>query len=250
MKNRIYALKPVRNGSSVQWQRAQLAGAPQIVWSPVPGATGYIYEIMTGNIPGCCNRPVGIISNTVYTTFYDIPANLPCFRFRVRAIIPYCENTPWSDYYTYCPQQIVCTPVITVCGCCHGERSGAETGFDTRVVSEEEMLAFLNAHPGTEYPTLQEALNAAGVVATTEPEFAVFPNPANEYVQLQIDLPEVLPNVQVRLLNVLGAEVLRQDIGNVQAQTVKLPVAHLPAGTYLLQLTSGSLQLSRKIVIE
>ena len=95
------------------------------------------------------------------------------------------------------------------------------------------------------------ACNLVGVDEQTLAQgISLFPNPANEYVQLQIDLPEVLPNVQVRLLNVLGAEVLRQDIGNVQAQTVKLPVAHLPAGTYLLQLTSGSLQLSRKIVIE
>jgi hypothetical protein len=78
----------------------------------------------------------------------------------------------------------------------------------------------------------------------------VFPNPATEALQVQITAPEVLDDAQLRLFNSLGAEVLRMSLGQVQSQTVTLPVAALPAGAYRLQLASGKAQATQTVIIE
>lgn len=78
----------------------------------------------------------------------------------------------------------------------------------------------------------------------------VFPNPASDALQVQISAPEVLDHAQLRLFNSLGAEVLRLDLGQVQSQTVTIPVATLPAGAYRLQLASGQAQATQTVIIE
>lgn len=76
------------------------------------------------------------------------------------------------------------------------------------------------------------------------------PNPAKEQLNLQFDLPDVADNLQLRLVNLLGATVQIQDLGDIQFQSFNLDVAQLPAGTYFLQLFSTDVQLTKKVIIE
>lgn len=79
---------------------------------------------------------------------------------------------------------------------------------------------------------------------------SIFPNPTADKLNVRFELPETVDNVQLRMINVLGATVLTRSLGSVQQLNETLDVSQLPAGTYFLQLTSGNLQVNRKVTVE
>ncbi|MEM1216847.1 MAG: T9SS type A sorting domain-containing protein, partial [Bacteroidota bacterium] len=79
---------------------------------------------------------------------------------------------------------------------------------------------------------------------------SIFPNPTKDQLQVQIELPEALAQLEVRLVNTLGAVVLRQQWGGQSVYQQSLDVSQLPAGTYTLQLLSGDLQVTRRVIVQ
>jgi hypothetical protein len=95
---------------------------------------------------------------------------------------------------------------------------------------------------------------ACELVSIDELTFAqsvrLFPNPTDGQLQLNINLPETIRSLNVRVVNLLGSTVLERSLGTASQYQETLDLSALPAGTYLLQLTSGELQLNHKVVVK
>ncbi|MCB0705827.1 MAG: T9SS type A sorting domain-containing protein [Saprospiraceae bacterium] len=76
----------------------------------------------------------------------------------------------------------------------------------------------------------------------------IFPNPASEMVQIQIQLPEVSEQLQLNVLNMLGQCLYQQKLGTVQNMLVELPIKNLPAGIYQIQLVDGGVSASKTLI--
>lgn len=72
-----------------------------------------------------------------------------------------------------------------------------------------------------------------------ENEFAVFPNPTTEYINLQLGLAETADEAIVRIMDVSGKTILQRDYQNVQRETMTYNVSQLPSGTYFFQVTTA-----------
>jgi hypothetical protein len=223
-------------------------GLPQIAWQGVPGATGYILEITTAPVDGCCTLNYDTYQlPPVETTVWTIPSNLLCFSVRVRAIMPYCEGeTAWSEPYYYCQSEAVCEQVLTICGCCHGARDGSEAGLRTRMVSEDQLLAYMNSSQGGIFATLKEALAASGSVESLG--FKVFPNPTTDQITIQNGL-ELKGNYTAELTDLLHRKWKNIDFDTPGQHT--LDVRGFPAGIYLLTIKNsrGEQVFTEKITV-
>ncbi len=80
--------------------------------------------------------------------------------------------------------------------------------------------------------------------------FELFPNPATEQLQLRFDFGEVVPNLNLRVVNPLGQTVTERYLGNVMADQLSLDVSNFPAGIYLIELASGKERITRTVVVE
>lgn len=78
----------------------------------------------------------------------------------------------------------------------------------------------------------------------------LFPNPTNGLVQLNINLPEAVDGLQVRVNSLLGNTVFERQLGSISRYNEQVDLSHLPAGTYLVQLTNGTLSANHKLVIQ
>jgi len=100
--------------------------------------------------------------------------------------------------------------------------------------------------------TFQIKIDENAVVSTDDPilkaKIRVFPNPADEQVQLVFD-EEWNERVQVELLNLQG-QVLQTKQGLPQSQALRFDVQTYPAGIYFLQLRSAGATRSFKLVLE
>jgi len=79
---------------------------------------------------------------------------------------------------------------------------------------------------------------------------SVFPNPAKDVLNVQIDLPEVASRLNIRLVNALGQVVLSRDLGTLQSDNIELDVRNLAAGTYMLQVVDGQAQFTQSVIIK
>ena len=224
-------------------------GAPQITWIGVAGATGYELEITLGNVEGCCEGESVIETIIVAGSPWVFPDNYDCFTIRIKAIFPEgtCEGSGWSSYYTYCEKTMVCSPVIIVCGCCQ-ERSAEGIAIPTQVVSEEELLAYLKAHPGQGYSTLQDALTATGLGTFNQPLFTVYPNPVSDVITIQPGSANQ-GAFQVELYDMLQRQWQKMEFESGTEGT--LDVSKLSNGIYLLSIrnANGDLIQTEKITI-
>ncbi len=228
-------------------------GAPEITWAGVSGATSYVLEVTTGSIEECCTGSdvPQVQTYTVTSAVWVIPAGLHCFSIRIKAFSttsPFCPETDWSETYNYCPERVTCNPVITVCGCCGGERTAEETGLPTTIVPEEELLAYLKANPGTEYPTLRDAMIAAGLPVANEVDFSVFPNPANDQIVIQAG-NSVKGAFKVQVTDLLQREWRKEAFDAAGQYT--LNISDLPNGIYLVTIRNaqGDRMMTEKIIV-
>lgn len=83
-----------------------------------------------------------------------------------------------------------------------------------------------------------------------QPLLNVFPNPASELIQLNMEL-QTAGEVKVQLVNSLGQTVDQIDLGMIEsgAHLSWVDVRNYPAGMYNLLLISGSAIETRKIII-
>lgn len=230
-----------------------IPGPPQISWIGVAGANAYELEITVGGGGGdesCCPGPGLVQYMTVTASPWVFPSTWNCFTIRVRALYPEgtCETSEWSNAYTYCSRETVCSPVITVCGCCHGERSAEGLSIPTRIVEEEELLAYMKAHPGTGYTNLRDALTATGFESMLEPRFRVFPNPASETLTIR-PATDVKEAFEVEVRDMLQRSWQKQQYE--AAQESSLNISDLPKGIYMLTIRNagGELLQTEKITV-
>lgn len=79
---------------------------------------------------------------------------------------------------------------------------------------------------------------------------SVFPNPAKNVLNVQVDLPEMANRLNIRMVNTLGQVVLSRDLGQLQSDNIELDVRNLAAGTYMLQVVDGQSQFTQSVVIK
>lgn len=90
-------------------------------------------------------------------------------------------------------------------------------------------------------------------VSTEEAEFEsrleLFPNPTSGLTRLgfNFEQPEAL---QVRISNSLGQLIQTQQIGDALTGTVELNVSNLPSGMYFVQISNGSVQTTKRLMVE
>lgn len=86
-------------------------------------------------------------------------------------------------------------------------------------------------------------------LASLDNEFAVFPNPAKDLVNLQLALQEQADNAVVRLIDLAGRTLLQRDYQNVQKEFLSFNVSELPGGTYFIQVTTADGTGTKKFVV-
>jgi hypothetical protein len=170
-------------------------------------------------------------------------------------------NFHWQMYYQF--QQIQKIPA--------GARIFGEAFYDNTInnpynpnnppitvkegpYTTDEMLmtfmAYTEYQPGDEDIIMDSSMIATGVtdVATNDFAIDVYPNPANNYVIVNGNLPG--EDVQMRLVNALGMVVQQLPSTKIPKGifTKKISLASLPTGIYFLELTSADQHFSTSIV--
>jgi len=117
---------------------------------------------------------------------------------------------------------------------------------------------------GTEYPfTISSDVKSQGdarfeiglgaipdgnnTIAGTSFSMNVTPNPATSQVVLNYQTSGKNDS-HVRVLNVAGVEVTTLDLGTKSSGNVTIPVSKLPAGIYMVELTSGDKKTTQRLV--
>lgn len=80
-------------------------------------------------------------------------------------------------------------------------------------------------------------------------EVSVFPNPANELINLKLDLVEDLENATVRIINTNAQTVFERNYKNLSSQTFEYSVSELPAGNYFLKIQSDKGYSTQKFTV-
>ncbi|MFQ5445866.1 MAG: PKD domain-containing protein, partial [Saprospiraceae bacterium] len=81
-------------------------------------------------------------------------------------------------------------------------------------------------------------------------EFNIFPNPNSGQFTLTLK-GQPYASLQVNFTNILGQQLLSETVGFGSGQLVKeFSFTHLPGGTYVFSVKSGSRVLYRKVVVE
>ncbi len=89
----------------------------------------------------------------------------------------------------------------------------------------------------------------ANKAVTLEWSASLYPNPASEFINLQLNLTEA-GLVRITVYNHFNGPVLTVE-RNVTAQgTLRLPVRHLRAGVYLLKIEKGGQQVFTRLIVK
>jgi len=97
-------------------------------------------------------------------------------------------------------------------------------------------------------------LNTGFVTGTKNPLGAnnrveVYPNPAQDVLNVDYDLEQMAGNLNVRVLDLMGKVVLERQYNQVKKDKIEFNVKALPAGTYHVQLTTENGTTSRRFVV-
>jgi hypothetical protein len=82
-----------------------------------------------------------------------------------------------------------------------------------------------------------------------ENEFIVSPNPASEFVNLNLVLAKSAKTAEVRILDLAGRVMLQRQYNNVQREQFQFALNALPRGTYLMQVTTEHGTGTRKFTV-
>lgn len=112
----------------------------------------------------------------------------------------------------------------------------SSAGFNTPIAP----VVRLNIGPGP--INTKETLDAANIIE-------VSPNPANEKINLKIDLVELQERLSVRILDVNGRLILDQPYENIKSENFEYDVSNFANGAYFLHLvTENGVRTERFIV--
>lgn len=75
----------------------------------------------------------------------------------------------------------------------------------------------------------------------------LFPNPASEFVNVNIDSDKLANNIQMSVYDKFGRQVMRQTFDS--KANIRLNVASLPAGMYTLSITDGKYIVGKQLVV-
>ena len=130
--------------------------------------------------------------------------------------------------------------------------------FDNGSFAEVDNLVFENGF-GADMPWIEmeispNALSSlSGVEDITEEANAsvsIFPNPVSDFLNIDINLEEVSPQVNVELMDING-QLVRNDVyTDVKNGSFKMEVKALTAGVYTLNVRSEAGFTTRKVVIQ
>lgn len=80
-------------------------------------------------------------------------------------------------------------------------------------------------------------------------DIVVFPNPASELVNLRFELPAILEDAVLELLDNQGRVLQNVQVKGNGEQTIQMNVSDLPAGTYFCRLTAKNFDAEVKTLI-
>jgi len=91
-------------------------------------------------------------------------------------------------------------------------------------------------------------------VGTNVPELedyqvTLMPNPANDYVNIALNLTETAPTVQLHLFDVMGRTVRNEVHNNVKDQVFEMDVSNLAAGTYFVSVITDEGRKTLKLSV-
>lgn len=80
-------------------------------------------------------------------------------------------------------------------------------------------------------------------------DFAVFPNPSQDFIKLEIKPTEVSLNNSYTIYSITGTKVLSSNLGTLSNNTVEtIDISSLSAGQYLLELNMDGITSAKKFV--
>lgn len=94
------------------------------------------------------------------------------------------------------------------------------------------------------------SLSAGTILPQLDDLFKVYPNPANEYATVEINV-KAESDVQLRLLDLSGKVIAASDYGTIATSSVvNLNTADLNTGVYLVELTVNGERMTKRLVVE
>ncbi len=81
-------------------------------------------------------------------------------------------------------------------------------------------------------------------------DFFVYPNPAND--KLNISLPDQLPgaHLSISILNISGTQVYRTELSQAQGNNISIPVTDWAKGMYFIQVITSTNMLIHKVWVD
>ncbi|TBW29223.1 T9SS type A sorting domain-containing protein [Gramella sp. KN1008] len=127
---------------------------------------------------------------------------------------------------------------------CH-ENNGR---FTTVCVSPQQLERHRN-HPNDNLNGPCETLTASNIIYEEElnMDISLYPNPTTE--EFNAELTNVKEQSTVRIYNLLGIPLYETAVGPAEFQTIKIN-ERLAPGTYIIQISSSSENISKKFIIE
>lgn len=107
--------------------------------------------------------------------------------------------------------------------------------------------------PGT---TVQARLRIGEIISNTTDltetgaVISTFPNPADSYMKLTVELPEVADDVNIRVMDVTGKTLEERNFNNIQSQELNFEVGSYSNGIYTVQVTTKEGTKTRKFVVQ
>lgn len=134
---------------------------------------------------------------------------------------------------------------------------GCETGFAS-LISDFPITAgttyYIEWDNGWSDDSFSWDLIFSPIVAVDEQSFSqsvkLFPNPVDDQLQLDIQLQESLDYLNIRVINMMGSTLLEYSLKAASQYQETLDLSSLAAGTYIVQFTSGEMQLNRKVIVK
>ena len=119
--------------------------------------------------------------------------------------------------------------------------NGAPTGTVTGIF-EHVMVGGINPLSAPDMANVE-----TNTVLEKNTQFNVFPNPASN--QISLDLESLIgERAQISVYNHLGQLVLQEARQLIQDNIKRMNIAHLTAGTYVIEIQTDSERMSKKLV--
>lgn len=106
----------------------------------------------------------------------------------------------------------------------------------------QNLAAYMPLTIETVGPNSNEEVNDAVVSS-------IFPNPASEFVNVELNLEQASEDVQISLIDVAGKVASVQNFSNIKSETVTINIDGLSAGSYVVKIRTDEGVTSRKVII-